>query len=136
MKKVIKMTKSFPLPKGADITQYEHIQCTRPKDGLEMRAHRIIADEQTPVSWTVAVEGKSEKSLTLQRNNDGTLKTYSTSELIKLAKDAGFGEWQQSAIAMREGTITWEGKDIEALIPQYQIPDPTIYPKEINDETR
>jgi len=135
MKKVIKMTKGFPLPKGADITQYDHIQCTRPKDGLEMRAHRIVVDEQTPVSWTIVVEEKSEQLRSFLSTKDDSPKTYSTSELIKLAKDAGFGEWQQSAIDMREGTITWEGKDIEALIPQYQIPDRTVYPNG-NDENQ
>jgi hypothetical protein len=124
------LSQSIPIPEGANIAQYDHIQCVRPTDGLVLRAQRVIVNEQTPVSWTIVVEGKSEQWRDLGWTMDGTRETYSTSELIKFAKNAGFGEWQQSALDVREGTSLWEGEERTVLMPQYQIPDSTKYPKE------
>jgi hypothetical protein len=121
---------SIPIPAGADITQYNHIQCVRPADALIMRAQRVTVNEQTPVSWTMVVEGKSGQWRDLGWTVKGTHETYSTSELIEFAENAGFGEWQQSAVDVREGTSIWEGQERTVLIPQYQIPDSTEYPKE------
>src|SRR2546421_10401723 len=61
---------------------------------------------------------------------EGTYETYSTNELIVLAKNAGFGEWQQSAIAVVEGSALVDGDYREEMHPQFQTPDHTLYPPE------
>src|SRR6266699_7238917 len=92
------LTDGFPIAPGTDLTQYEHIQCTHPKHGFVLRAHRVAGDKQTPVRWTYVVEGSSEQWRDLGWNMDGGRETYSTNELIEFAKRAGFGEWEQSPI--------------------------------------
>lgn len=119
----------MPIPAGADITQYDRIQCVR-QDGLVLRAQRILLNKETPVRWTIVVEGKSGQWQDQSWTENGSRETYSTNELNVFAKNAGFGEWQQSAIDVHEGISLWEGNERTVHMPQYQVPDSTIYPKE------
>ncbi len=122
------MSESIPIPAYANLTQYKHIQCVRPTDGLVMRAQRIVVDEHTPIRWTIVVEGKSEQWRDLGWTEDGTRETYSTSELKELAKKAGFGGWQQSQVGEMEGLALVDGDERKIRLPQYQVPDLTPYP--------
>jgi len=105
------------------LTRYEHIQCTHPKYGLVMRAHRVVVDEQTPVRWTCEVEGSSEQWRDLGWNIAGERDTYTTEALVEFAKRARFGEWEQSQVGEVKGHVLVDGVYTERVTPQYQRPD-------------
>ncbi len=96
----------------------------------EERAVTIVVDQTTPVRWTLVVEGPSEQWRDLEWTMDGTRKTYSTSDLKALAKKLGFGEWQRSQVG-EVGALAWTSDGQEKfLMPLYQVPDRTSYPKD------
>ena len=124
------MNNSIPIPAYADLTQYDHIRSVRPTDGAEIRAQRVVVDEQTPVRWTIIAMDKLGKYLFIERIENGVRPTYSTIELVELAQKVGFGEWQQSSVAEMEAIALTPVGYREFLMHQFQIPDPTSYPKE------
>jgi hypothetical protein len=91
----------MPIPSGVDVIQFDHIQCVRPTDGLTIRAQRVVYDTETPVCWMMVVEDRLGRWLYIEHIEGGQRATYSTNELIKLAKNAGFGEWEQSQCGHR-----------------------------------
>lgn len=123
------MTDSMPIPAGVDVTQFDHIQCIRPTDGLTIRAQRIVVDTETPVRWTMVVVDRLGKWLYIEHIEDGQRATYSTSELMELAKNARFGEWEQSQIGELSGLAIIDGEYKEIRLRQFQVPDPTPYPE-------
>ncbi|HYX51208.1 MAG TPA: hypothetical protein VE843_15785 [Ktedonobacteraceae bacterium] len=115
------------IPAYADFTQYNHIQSVRSADGAVIRARRVVADENTPIRWTMTVKDKMEQNLHIENTERGVRKYYSTSELVEFAQREGFGEWQQSKVGEKQGFALMNGEEREILIPEYQVPDTTPY---------
>lgn len=122
------MSDSIPIPAYADLTQYNHIRSVRPTDGAEIRAQRIMVDEHTPIRWTIVVMDKMGNYLFIENTENKVRKQYSTSELVDLAKNAGFGEWQQAQVGEAVGIALVKGEQREIVMRQYQVPDTTPYP--------
>ena len=119
----------MPIHAGVSITQYDHIKCVRPMDGLEMRAQRVVGDKDTPVRWTFVVVDRLGRWLYIEHIENRQRATYSTDEIITFAQNAGFGEWEQSQIAEFSGLALINGEYKEVRLQQFQIPDPTPYPE-------
>lgn len=118
-----------------DFTKYERIQSVRVTDGARLVASRVVMDENTHVRWTIELKDKLEMFIfdELQLFEDAARnvqKHYTTSELLDLAKQAGFIDWQQLPVELVE-MWPWDAVGDEAkkiLVPKYSLPDPTPYP--------
>jgi hypothetical protein len=128
------LTSSMPIPAGVSITRYDYIQCVRSADGLEMRAQRVVRDIETSVRWTLEVVDRLGQWLYIEHIENGQRATYSTDEISTIAKNAGFGEWQQSQVAEFSGFALINGAYEEVRLQQFQIPDPTPYPEWVSIE--
>ncbi len=127
------MTDSMPIPAYANVTQYDHIQSTRPTDGAKVRAQRVVVDKHTAIRWTIVVVNRLEQfildELPMYEDAEGKVrKQYPTSELLDRAKEAGFVDWQQSQVAESEGSAYVDGEYQKVRVGHYQLPDPTPYP--------
>lgn len=127
------MTSSIPIPSYANVTQYDHIQATRPTDGAKLRAQRVVVDEHTAIRWTIVMVTKLEQYIVdeLPMYEDAEWKVrkqYTTSELIDRAREVGFVDWQQSQVGESEGFAYVDSEYRKVRVGHYQLPDPTPYP--------
>lgn len=116
-----------------DLTKYEHIMSVRVTDGARLVASRVVVDEQTPVRWTIMLKDKLEMviedELQLFEDAAGRVrKQYTTTELLGIAQQKGFDDWQQVPRGFMQGWKLVEGEYQENHIPRYPDPDPTPYP--------
>lgn len=128
------MTSSMPISAGVSITQYDHINCVRPTDGLEIRAQRVVSDTETPVRWTFVIVDRLGQWLYIERIENGERATYSTDDIMALAKQIGCGDWQQSQVGEFRGYALIDGEYKPVRLQQFQIPDLTTYPEWVNIE--
>ena len=117
----------------SELTKYEHIQSVRLTDGARLVASRVVVDEHTPVRWTIVLVDKLENYIDdeLQLFSDAVgrvRKQYTTSDLLELAKQKGFEDWQEVPVAFVQGWELVDGVYQERHLPKYQDPDPTPYP--------
>ena len=108
-----------------ELTKYEHIQSVRLTDGARLVASRRVVDETTPVRWTIVLKDKQEMyifdELQFFEDTGCNVQTqYATTELVELAKQRGFMDWQQLPVAL---ATVW---GLEGTV--YQDPDPIHYP--------
>ncbi len=87
-----------------------------------------MVDEHTPIRCTIVVMDKMGNYLFIENTENEVRKQYSTSELVDLTKNAGFGEWQQARVGEAAGIAWVKGEQREIVMRQYQVPDTTPYP--------
>jgi hypothetical protein len=108
-----------------NFAKYKVIRTVRQLDGATLIATRVVTDIKLPVRWDVEYnDPKPFKALVL--NSEGP---YSTSELIKKAREAGFGDWYPIPEEMVEiFPIDAAGDDSKRMLaPKYPEPDTTDY---------
>jgi hypothetical protein len=117
-----------------DLAKYEHVYSVRQSDGMRIVAKRIVADKHTPIRWEISVvdSGKSndytERSF-FKGSEASVTNIFATSELLREAQKAGFGDWYPKQVGFRDSwPLDAKGDDSEKrLIPEYPLPDSTEY---------
>ncbi len=127
------MTNGLPIPQGGDITQYEHIQCTRPTDGSVLKAKRVMVDEQPPIRWKIELNmgGLDYRDRPLSPGAELEVwRMYTTDALLTTAKKSGYGNWY---VLPEDFVESWplelEDRDDASkkrLIPKYPLPDSVV----------
>ena len=110
-----------------NFAQYRVITTTRQSDSAKLIATRVIKDENLPIRWDVLI---TYPQPTIQSTGLVSSKIEpSTSQLIKIAQEEGFGDW----FPVPEGSeeiFPWDAlgdKSKMQLAPKYPKQDNKVY---------